>query len=135
MTGAPIIWYSKIQSVVALSTCEAELIALCEIVTHLQWLVNFLTEAKIQFSTPIPVFIDNQAALRLSKNPVNHKRSKHIDLKYWHIISQLERNIIAPIYVPTCENVSDIFTKSPDAVTFRKHMKMLVVKPSKKKED
>jgi hypothetical protein len=75
---------------------------------------------------PIPVYIDNQAALRLSKNPVNHKRSKHIDLKYWFILGEVNTAQIKIVYIPTDENLADIFTKSTDAATFARHMGKLI---------
>ena len=55
--------------------------------------------------------IDNQGAMNLAKNPVHHQRSKHIDVKYHFIRSEIQAGIVSLKYVPTDENVADVFTK------------------------
>ena len=56
--------------------------------------------------------VDNQGAIALAKNPVHHQRSKHIDIKYHFIRSQVEDGSVQLMYVPTSNNVADIFTKA-----------------------
>lgn len=80
----------------------------------------------IKFPDPIPLYVDNKAALALSKNPVNHSGSKHIDLRYKFILEAVENKLISPIYVETGDNISDIFTKSPSIAVFQKHAARLV---------
>jgi len=57
------------------------------------------------------LFVDNQGAISLAKNPVHHQRSKHIDIKYHYIRNEILNDIVNLEYVNTKENVSDIFTK------------------------
>ena len=80
ISGGPVIWQTKSQKTVALSSCEAELYALCDCVKELLWLIQFLKDMNISFTQPI-LYVDNQGAIALAKNPVNHQRSKHIDIK------------------------------------------------------
>ena len=55
--------------------------------------------------------VDNQGAINLARNPVHHQRSKHIDIKYHFIISEIQVGIIILKYVPTEDNIADVFTK------------------------
>jgi hypothetical protein len=55
--------------------------------------------------------VDNQGAINLARNPVHHQRSKHIDIKYHFIRSEIQVGIISLKYVPTEDNIADVFTK------------------------
>ena len=57
------------------------------------------------------IMIDNQGAMNLAKNPVQHQRSKHIDIKYHFIRSEIQEGRISLEYIPTQENVADVFTE------------------------
>ena len=54
---------------------------------------------------------DNQGALKLAYNPIHHERSKHIDIKYHFIRSEMEKSVRLN-YIPTNDNISDMFTKA-----------------------
>ena len=56
--------------------------------------------------------IDNQGAMNLAKNPVHHQRTKHIDIKYHFIRLEIQEGRINLEYVPTEQNMVDIFTKA-----------------------
>lgn len=109
-TGPLISWKSKKQNIIALSSCEAEYTALTYAIqeaNHLQQLMSDILNVE---KSPAKLFVDNQGAMKLAKNPVQHQRSKHIDIKYHFIRSQIDVNIILN-YVPSSDNVADIFTK------------------------
>ena len=110
--GALISWRSAKQSVVALSTCEAEYIALAAAGQEAKFLNELLKSIDGHDYSPVTIQGDNQAALSLAKNPNNHKRSKHIDIKYHFIRHECSRKMISLVYIPTNENIADIFTKS-----------------------
>jgi hypothetical protein len=55
--------------------------------------------------------VDNQGAINLARNPVHHQRSKHRDIKYHFIRSEIQVGIISLKYVPSEDNIADIFTK------------------------
>ena len=80
ISGGPTIWQSKLQKTVALSSCEAELYALCEATKEIKWLVQLLKELRIPFTVPT-LHVDNQGAIALSSNPVQHQRTKHIAIR------------------------------------------------------
>ena len=61
---------------------------------------------------------DNQGALSLSKNPINHKRTKHIDVKFHFIREHVKTGKVILSYVPSAENDADVFTKSVGKVIF-----------------
>ena len=85
--GTAVSWKSKLQSRVALSTTEAEYIAISEAAKEMIWLKNFLKELGKEQDVS-PLFSDSQSAIGLAKNPVFHSRCKHIQLKY-HFIRDL----------------------------------------------
>jgi hypothetical protein len=110
--GPLVSWKSRKQQTVALSTCEAEYIALAEAVREGKFLRQLCLDLKVlQVSNSILVNVDNQGAIQLAKNPVFHKRSKHIDIKYHFIRSELELGTINVKYVASEDNLADIFTK------------------------
>ena len=71
------------------------------------------------------LFVDNQSAIQLVKNPVYHKRTKHIDIRYHFIREKIENGDIAVEYVPSKEQKTDIFTKALPRERFRKLCEML----------
>jgi hypothetical protein len=60
----------------------------------------------------VTLYADSQSAIALAKNPVHHQRSKHIDIKYHFIRSEIHDKIIDLQYVPSEDNLADIFTKA-----------------------
>ncbi|GKC86743.1 zinc finger, CCHC-type containing protein [Tanacetum coccineum] len=85
VNGNLVTWASQKQRVVALSSCEAEFIAATMAACQGIWLRRLLTEITKQRVPPVTLFVDNQSALELMKNPVFHGRSKHIDIRYHFI--------------------------------------------------
>ena len=71
--GGPISWKSKLQQAVALSSCEAEYVALTEVVKEILWLVRHFKALGVDLDIPVFVFGDNTAAIALAKNPVDHQ--------------------------------------------------------------
>lgn len=118
--GGPVVWKSKKQAVIALSSCEAEYVALSEVTKELLWMSMALKELKVQPDKhrPMRIYMDNQAAKRLAENAVNHERSKHIDIKYHHLRECVASGKVQLYYVDTKENVSDLLTKSTSRKVF-----------------
>ena len=111
-TGA-ISWMSKLQSVVALSTTEAEFIAAVSAGQEILWLRNLLSEWGYGVkSHPSSLQIDNQSALTVAKNPEHHGRMKHLDTKYFWLRDEVGKGKITLHYVPTAEMPADLLTKS-----------------------
>lgn len=113
-------WNSKKQGVVALSTCEAEYVAVSSTVCEAIWLRNLLKELNHPQEKSTAIFVDNMSAIKLSKNPVQHGRSKHIDTRFHFLRDHVKQKTIELKYCNTLEQVADIFTKSLPTATFRK---------------
>jgi len=112
LNNCPIAWSSTRQKIPALSTCEAELIALTLTATNTLWLRNLLAELHLSQLSSTVIHCDNQAAIHLAKNPNSSSRTKHIN-KNFHFLKYYENSReLAFKYVPTAENTADIFTKS-----------------------
>lgn len=113
LNGCPIAWESKKQCSVSLSSTEAEYIALSQGVKEVSFIRSLLDELGLQeyLKSPAEMRCDNQGAKFLVQNPVAHKRSKHIDIRYHYIRENYNTKQIDVIYVRSEDNVADIFTK------------------------
>jgi hypothetical protein len=110
--GPFISWKSRKQPTVALSSCEAEYIALAGAVQESLYLDQLLNNIGCTVQEgPTVIFEDNQGAIALAGNPVNRQRSKHIDIKYHFIRSEVNNGRVTLRYCPTANMVADIFTK------------------------
>lgn len=108
--NAAVIWQSKRQQSVALSTTEAEYVSAASAVKEIIWLKKLLTEYGNKENYVL--YIDNMSAIKLIKNPEFHQRSKHIDVKY-HFVRDLYKNgEINVKYIRTEEQIADVFTKA-----------------------
>ncbi|KAG6439518.1 hypothetical protein O3G_MSEX000841 [Manduca sexta] len=115
-----ITWNTKRQASVAVSSTEAEYMALFEAVKEALWLRSLAVSIKIDIDKPIIIFEDNNGCISIANNPTSHKRSKHIDIKYHFSREQVEKNIIKLNYIPTGEQIADALTKPLPVVTFQK---------------
>ena len=122
----PICWRSKMQSIVALSSCEAEYIALVECIKEILWLLQHFKVLGVNIESPVVIAIDNQAAIALAKNPVLHEKSKHIDTRHHFIRQAVQEGLIRLQYINTGENIADILTKFTTSTTFQKHTNQLL---------
>ncbi|KAF2346694.1 hypothetical protein FHG87_022550 [Trinorchestia longiramus] len=103
-------WKSKKQNIVALSSCKAEYIALTYAVQGAIFLKQLLCDMD-GYDEPVGIFVDNRGAIDLAKNPVHHQRSKHIDIRYHFIRAIIQDNKAVLSFVPSEENMADMFTK------------------------
>ena len=110
--GPVVSWKSRKQPTVALSTCEAEYMALCETSQEAIYLSRVFKDL-MQTDTrePIPIFGDNQGSLDIVRNPVKHNRTKHIDIRYHFIRELYQAQVIDVNHVNTGDNVADVMTK------------------------
>ncbi|CAL1382362.1 unnamed protein product [Linum trigynum] len=110
-------WFSKKQNSVALSTVEAEYVATGACCTQILWIKYQLLEYGMKFSE-LPVLCDNTSAINIAKNPIQHSRTKHIDIRFHFIRELVESNIIRLEFIPTQFQWADIFTKPLAAEPF-----------------
>ena len=110
-------WHSKKQTCISLSTAEAEYIAAGSCCTQLLWMKNMLKDYGFPQST-FDLYCDNTSAIQIAKNPVQHTKTKHIDLRYHFIRDLVEKTTLALLYIPTEKQLADIFTKALDVIRF-----------------
>ena len=112
LSRAAISWGSKRQPTIALSSCEAEIMAASEAAKEAVYLDRLLSELDMKTSPdPIHLSLDNKAAIDSSYNPENHSRTKHIDRRHYFVRELVESNRIVVPYVPSDANLADFFTK------------------------
>jgi hypothetical protein len=92
----PVSWQSLKQRVVALSSCEAEYVAATAAATQTVWLARLLGEVMGKKAGYVELMMDSKLTLALSKNPVFHERSKHIELRYHFIRDCIEKEFVEP---------------------------------------
>jgi hypothetical protein len=80
---------------------------------------------------PVEIREDNQGTIDLSNNPVHHKRTKHIDVKYHYVCRAQENGTVNVVKVHTDHNRADIMTKATTAPTFRRHVDALMHSPAR----
>lgn len=109
--GGPISWSSRKQDIVALSSMEAEYIAMSEAVKEVIWLKALIEAFKRVKIFNLRVMIDNQSCIKALDNQKSSKRTKHIAVKYSFVRDYVKKKIIQLEYVPTHENTADLLTK------------------------
>ncbi|GKC41296.1 retrovirus-related pol polyprotein from transposon TNT 1-94 [Tanacetum coccineum] len=104
-------WSSKKQKSTAISTTEAEYIAMSGCCAQILWMRSQLTDYGFAFNN-IPLYCDNKSAIALCCNNVQHSRSKHIDIRHHFIREQVENGVVELYFVTTDYQLADIFTKA-----------------------
>lgn len=110
--GGPITWKSRKQTVVAKSTAEAEYLSVSSCAQEAIWFRHFLEEInRPLLDKPLDIFVDNQAALQMTQNPVYLSKTKHIDIPVHHIRDEVTRGRIRLLHIGGTENPADLLTK------------------------
>lgn len=106
---------------------EAEYVAGASAAQEAVWLKNFINELNLPGYkvTSVPLYIDNEAALRLTRNPEDYGRAKHIELKYHFIRHAVSEGHINTLRVDSKDNTADIFTKPLPREDFSRHVRGL----------
>ncbi|GJT65999.1 hypothetical protein Tco_1017479 [Tanacetum coccineum] len=104
-------WSSKKQDCTSMSSAEAEYVSLSACCAQVLWLRTQLTDYGFHFDK-IPMYCDSKAAIAISCNPVQHSRTKHIDVRYHFIKEQVEKGIVELFFVGTEYQLADLFTKA-----------------------
>jgi transposase InsO family protein len=117
MNGGAISWSSRRQQTVAASTTEAEYMAAAHAVKEALWLRKLGADLQLD-SGSILIFVDNQSAIKLLKNPISSMRSKHIDIMHHFVRERVARKEVVIKYVSTTEMVADSLTKVVPKIKF-----------------
>ena len=121
-------WSSKKQNSVALSTAEAEYVAIGNCCCQLLWMKQQLEDYGLKF-TKMPIYCDNTSAINLSKNPIQHSRTKHIEIRHHFLRDHVQKEDISIEYVHTDDQLADIFTKplNEDRFCYIRHELGLII--------
>ncbi|CAI0547259.1 unnamed protein product [Linum tenue] len=121
LAGGAVSWASKKQPIVTLSTTEAEFIAAAYCVAHCVWLRRILESVGWSSSVAekTTILCDNSSAIKLSRNPVLHGRSKHIDVRFHFIRELVKEGVVELEYCRSEEQVADIMTKALKLESFQ----------------
>jgi hypothetical protein len=118
--GNLVSWRSKKQSVVARSTAEAEFRSMASGLCELMWLRILLFELRLLDDGPLKLCCDNQAAINLVHNPVQHDRTKHVEIDRHFIKEKIDKGILQVSFVKSIDQVADVLTKGVNGVSFMK---------------
>lgn len=120
--GAPVIWFSKKQPTTALSSTEAEVMALVEGIKEALWMRDFLEELGMKINSPTITYQDNQSVIAIAANPIHHARIKHMEIKTHFIRENIENGIVKLVYCPTELMIADVLTKP---LPSKQHMELI----------
>ncbi|KAM0041859.1 putative RNA-directed DNA polymerase [Helianthus debilis subsp. tardiflorus] len=118
--GNLVTWRSKKQKVVALSSAEAEFRGIARGLTEVLWVRKLLTEIGFPQNKSNQILCDNKAAIQISENPVQHDRTKHIEVDRNFIKEKIETGVIELPFVRSEDQLADILTKAVNGRTFSK---------------
>ena len=123
--GPVIVWKSRKQQTVALSSSEAEYMAIAHATQEALFLSMLSKDMSIPSSTPIQIQGGNQGSIDMVKNPISNDKSKHIDIKHHFIREKYMDGFIDVVYVHTGENTADLMTKPSTRVKLDKFKSQL----------
>ncbi|GJW84324.1 retrovirus-related pol polyprotein from transposon TNT 1-94 [Tanacetum coccineum] len=103
-------WFLKKQTALAISTTEAEYISAEKACQQALWMKQALIDYDVQLDD-VPIMCDNKGAIDLSKNPVQHSRTKHIKIRHHFLCDNVQKGHISIKKVPSVDNIADILTK------------------------
>ena len=125
LNGGAISWKSSKQKSMAKSTCEAEYMGQSDAAQEAVWARSLLSELGECLNDPTPIFGDNQGAIALAKNPIDHKRTRHINVSYHFVRELITNGTLTLTYIPTNEMIADGLTKALTPAKFAGFIKML----------
>ncbi|GJZ27482.1 hypothetical protein Tco_0571735 [Tanacetum coccineum] len=109
-------------------TKECKLIGYSDSDCHAIWLRNLLIEMENQQDEATQILVNNKSAIELAKNPVNHERSKHIDIRFHFIRDHVKEGRAQLVHVPSRDQVADIFTKPLPTVLLENFKRLIGMK-------
>lgn len=128
VNGAAICWSSRKQDIVTLSSTEAEYVAATSAACHCVWLRGMLQELNAVSRECVDIMCDNNSAIKLSRNPVMHRRTKHIDVRYHYLRNLSNEGVMKLVFCGTKEQVADVLTKPIKLDQFEKLRMLLGVR-------
>lgn len=135
VNGTAVSFRTKMQSITALSSTEAEYIGMCSGVKELMFVRNMLEFLKVEITEPMVVYNDNQAAIKIGNDLTSVTRTKHIALRYFYMQDLVDEGTIVLAYRRTDEMVADMMTKALGRKRFTMLRDLLLEKASRQDEE
>ena len=114
------------QNSISMSSTEAEYNAVVYLGQELFYVRLLMTDLRLNVPVPMPIFIDNQSTISIVKNPYNMRRTRHIEIKHMKLVEWFDRKLITFTYIPSADNIADIFTKAARVASFRRNCSRLM---------
>lgn len=122
-------WSSKRQSTISRSSAEAKYRGVANVVSETCWLRNLLCELHFPPTKATLVYCDNISAVYLSTNPIQHQRTKHIEIDIHFVREKVAQGQVRVLHVPSRFQVADIFTKGLPRILFEDFRSSLNIRP------
>ncbi|MCO5597759.1 hypothetical protein L7F22_051841 [Adiantum nelumboides] len=122
-------WLNKKQPIVTTSSCEIEYMLVFTAMVECVWLRRLMDDLGVGQDTASTIYTDSQSELAIARNPVFHVRTKHIEVHYHYVRKKLSTREISLAYVPTQDNLADLFTKALSREKFEAFRKALDLLP------
>jgi len=111
-------WSSKRQNAVSRSSAEAEYRAIANAIAEVSWLRQLLVELHVPLRRTALVYCDNISIVYMSSNPVQHQRTKHVEIDLHFVHERVASGDVRVLHVPTSSQYADIFTKGLSSSLF-----------------
>jgi len=125
--GCPVMWKSRQQTCVGLSSSEAELYACVDAVKEVKFLIQLMESVHLEVDLPVTIRVDNTGAIFMSENLGVSQRTKHVDLRSRYLLNQMvDERVVKVQFVKSGDNLSDGFTKNVTRDVYEKVSKRYV---------
>ena len=124
--GGVVCYKTKYQETIALSSTEAEFVALCDAGKVVLYARSILDDLNVPQDNATVLFEDNRGALLMAQQRQPTKRTRHMEVKYFVVSDWVEKDLITVTTIPTAENVADVFTKQTPRILFYRHYDKLM---------
>jgi len=126
LMGAPVLWKSRAQKNITLSSTEAENVSLSEFVAEIMFIKQILELLGLKVKYPIYMNIDIVSMIFLANNEMAGQKMKHIDVHSHYVCEFIEDGVVKIVFVKSVENQADIFTKNTNINTFEGHVNKMM---------
>jgi hypothetical protein len=123
-----ILWKSKLQKPLALSSSEAEYYGMSEAAKDVKFVAMILEAIGIEIELPIIMYCDNVGAIFMAENATATVRTKHVNARYHFVREYVESGFLKVVFVNSKENKSDIFTKNVSGELYDKHKGTYIIR-------
>ena len=128
LAGAPVIYKSRTQPTVSLSSTESEFISASEGGKLILYLRSILNDIGIHQTHPTPLYADNEACISMANAKQPTRRTRHLDIKYFALLNWIETDQIIMTHISTSDNPADALTKTLGTQLFSRHSATLLGK-------